>query len=128
MALNAGASSNVPSLRMATPLVVPFSNSSKLDCVQRWVPSATAKVASSANPSVRRIAFFIGRTQLSQTARSCGEALPVLRLHRGQQLHTKDTKEKPTKLTEERPSPRALGSLSAIPLIPVGTPLFVSAP
>ena len=35
-----GASCRLPSLDMATPLLVPFSNSSNLDCCQSCVPSA----------------------------------------------------------------------------------------
>ena len=43
--MKAGASSNPPVLRMATPLGVPLISSSNLDCSQVRVPSARAKVS-----------------------------------------------------------------------------------
>src|SRR5258705_8449227 len=46
--LNAGASSKPPLLRSATPLGVPFTRSSNLDCSQVRVPSASAMVESKA--------------------------------------------------------------------------------
>src|SRR5437016_12305946 len=65
--LNAGASSSVPSLRMAMPLTVPFSKSSKLDCIQRCVPSAAARTEmNSANEIAHRILRFITMSSLSQ--------------------------------------------------------------
>src|SRR5205814_8341978 len=54
MDLNAGASSNPPALRMATPLAVPLVRSSNLDCSQVRVPSPMAREArnNSTNPEI----------------------------------------------------------------------------
>src|SRR5713101_6839767 len=54
MDLNAGASSNPPALRMATPLAAPLVRSSNLDCSQVRVPSPAAgeTKSSSRNPVI----------------------------------------------------------------------------
>src|SRR3954462_7032179 len=57
---NDGASSSAPLLRMATPLLVPFSKSSKEDCSQVLVPWAMANVESSRSEN----SFFMGKSEL----------------------------------------------------------------
>src|SRR5581483_1455569 len=63
--LNDGASSSVPSLRMATPFAVPFTNSSKRVCVHVCVPSAQPNAASRATATSTSAVFLIVRLRQS---------------------------------------------------------------
>src|ERR1022692_3800574 len=74
-ARNAGASVSVPSLPMATPWLVPLSNSSYLVCSQVRVPWAQHIAASNGQKSASRSTFImspdwpIGRNKKSVTQR-----------------------------------------------------------
>src|SRR5438132_13128119 len=77
MDLNAGASSNPPALRMATPLAAPLVRSLNLDCSQVRVPSPAAGETKSS--SRNRVIFVDSRRKFVTEYSVLAEELRVSR-------------------------------------------------